>query len=167
MFFDEAGFGRISKPKSCWITGKIRPSVPCHHVREYRYAYGAVDPFDGENFFIAAPRCNSAWTHAFFEELSKAYPDDYIILVMDNAAWHKSIKLEIPENIERIFIPPYTPEMNPIEQIWAELRKSFANKHFATLHHVLEHLYHAVCNLSHETVKSITGRKWLIDLFQN
>lgn len=57
---------RISKPKSCWMTGKIRLSVPCPHVREYRYAYGAVDPFDGENFFIAAPRCNRAWTHAFF-----------------------------------------------------------------------------------------------------
>lgn len=79
--------------------------------------------------------------------------------------WHKSKKLEIPENFERIFIPPYTPEMNPIEQIWTELRKSFANKQFATLHHVLEQLHQAVFDLSNETVQSI-GRKWLLDLFQ-
>jgi len=164
MFFDEAGFGRISKPKSCWITGQIRPSVPCHHIREYRYAFGAVDPHDGEKFFIAAPRCNSDWTHRFFDELSQAYPNDHIILVMDNATWHKSKQLPIPDNIERMFIPPYTPEMNPIEQIWTEIRKSFANKLFKTLADVMEQLYEAVQNLSNDTVKSITGRKWLIDL---
>ena len=42
MFQDEAGFGRINKPKFCWCPKGIRPSVPCHHIREYRYAYGTV-----------------------------------------------------------------------------------------------------------------------------
>ena len=50
-------------------------------------------------------------------------PKDKIILVCDGAAWHKSGSLRIPENIELVFIPPYTPEMNPIEQIWKEIRK--------------------------------------------
>lgn len=57
----------------------------------------------------------------FLRQLSKAYPNDDIILVMDNAIWHKSQALEIPDNIEFTFIPPYTPEMNPIEQVWAEI----------------------------------------------
>lgn len=57
----------------------------------------------------------------FLRQLSKAYPNDGIILVMDNAIWHKSQALEIPDNIEFTFIPPYTPEMNPIEQVWAEI----------------------------------------------
>lgn len=43
MFQDEAGFGRINKPKYCWRRTGVRPSVPCHHIREYRYVYGAVD----------------------------------------------------------------------------------------------------------------------------
>ena len=47
MFQDEAGFGRINKPKYCWCEKGIRPSVPCHHIREYRYAYGAVEPLTG------------------------------------------------------------------------------------------------------------------------
>ena len=46
MFQDEAGFGRINKPKYCWCEKGIRPSVPCHHIREYRYAYGAVEPLE-------------------------------------------------------------------------------------------------------------------------
>ena len=44
MFEDEAGFGRINKPKRCWCPKGQRPSVPCHHIREYRYAFGAVEP---------------------------------------------------------------------------------------------------------------------------
>ena len=52
MFQDEAGFGRISKPKYCWSRKQVRPSVPSHHVREYRYVYGAVEPLSGENFFL-------------------------------------------------------------------------------------------------------------------
>lgn len=94
MLQDEAGFGRINKPKYCWCKKGIRPSVPCHHIREYRYVYGA--------------------------------------------AWHKSNALKIPENIRLTFIPPYTPEMNPIEQIWKEIRKrGFKNEVFQTLNKVV------------------------------
>lgn len=161
MFSDEARFGRISNPKSCWSNIKVRPLVYNHFVREYRYTYGAVDPLDGEHFFIVAPTCNTQWTSAFLSELSKAYPNDYLILVMDNAVWHKSKSLVIPDNVELVFIPPYTPEMNPIEQIWKELRKDFANKHFNTLRDVLNHVDFAVNNLTHDVVKSITCRSWV------
>ena len=69
--------------------------------------------------------------------LSKQYPDDLILLCCDGAAWHKSNKLHIPENIELFYIPSYTPEMNPIEQIWRELRiTGFRNEVFASLEKV-------------------------------
>jgi hypothetical protein len=55
MFQDEAGFGRINKPRYCWCRKGIRPSVPCHHIREYRYAYGAVEPQRGESFLLVLP----------------------------------------------------------------------------------------------------------------
>ena len=90
MFQDEAGFGRINKPKQCWCRKGVRPSVPCHHIREYRYAFGAVDPVNGDGFFLVLPRCNTVCMNVFLEQLSKAYPDDYIVLVCDGAAWHKS-----------------------------------------------------------------------------
>ena len=56
----ESGFGRINKPKYCWCEKGIRPSVPCHHIREYRYAYGAVEPLTGEGCFLILPYCNTA-----------------------------------------------------------------------------------------------------------
>ena len=148
MYQDEAGFGRISKMSSCWAPQGIRPSIPSHYMREYRYCYGAVDAQTGDSFFLIAGGCNTEWTNEFLRQVSQAYPDDYILLVMDNAIWHKSSTLEIPSNIELAFIPPYTPEMNPIEQVWKEIRKrGFKNKAFQTLEAVIDKLQEVIQGL--------------------
>ena len=102
----------------------------------------------------------------FLRELSSAYPDDYIILVMDNAVWHKSQTLVIPENIEFTFIPPYTPEMNPIEQVWAEIRKrGFKNKVFKTLEDVVDRLQEVIQGLHWSELKTIVHRDWISAIF--
>ena len=75
-------------------------------------------------------------------------------------------KLHIPENIELFYIPPYTPEMNPIEQIWKELRiTGFRNEVFATLEKVVDRLCDTICTLTSDTIKSITRRSWIINCF--
>ena len=74
MFEDEAGFGRINKPKYCWCEKGVRPNVPCHHIREYRYAYGAVEPLTGESFFLVLPYNNTICMNLFLHELSLIYP---------------------------------------------------------------------------------------------
>jgi putative transposase len=162
MFQDEAGFGRINKPKYCWCRKGTRPSVPCHHIREYRYAYGAVEPQTGESFFLVMPYCNTVCMNIFLSELSKAYPEDFILLVVDGASWHKSKGLEIPENIQLFYLPPATPEMNPIEQVWAWLRlHGFRNEVFKTLADVVERLCRTIRSLTPQTVSSITSREWI------
>jgi putative transposase len=166
FFQDEAGFGRINRPKYCWCFAGLRPTVPCHHIREYRYAYGAVEPLTGESFFLVMPYCNSNCMNIFLGELSAEYPDDLILLACDRAAWHTSGKLTIPENIRLFFLPPATPEMNPIEQIWKEIRKrGFKNEIFRTLEKVIDRLCAVICSLSSMCVKSITGRDWIAQCF--
>ena len=166
MFEDEAGFGRINKPKPCWCPADQRPSVPCHHIREYRYAFGAVEPLSGENFFLVMPNCDTACTNVFLSELSKQFPNNMILLVCDGAAWHKSKSLRCPENIQLLSIPPYTPEMNPIEQIWKQIRSmGFRNEVFNSLSDVIDRLSETICLLTTDMVKSITGRDWIIECF--
>ena len=166
LFEDEAGFGRINKPKYCWCYPGLRPTVPCHHIREYRYAYGAVEPLTGDHFFLVLPYSNTECMNLFLEELSKANPNDIILLVCDGAAWHTTNALSIPENIKLIFLPPATPEMNPIEQIWKEIRKlGFRNEIFQTLEKVVDRLCDTICSLSNELVKSITGRDLIVKCF--
>ncbi len=117
-------------------------------------------------FVHIAGGCNSDWMNEFLHQLSEAYPDDYIILVMDNAVWHKSQTLNIPENIEFTFIPPYTPEMNPIEQVWAEIRKrGFKNKIFRSLNEIIDKLQEVIQNLSPSQLKSIVRRDWSLAIF--
>ena len=166
MFQDEAGFGRINKPKNCWCPLGVRPVVPCQHIREYRYAYGAVEPLTGENFFLIMPKSNTVCMNIFLEKLSEQYPDDYIILVCDGASWHKSEGLVIPKNIELFYTLPATPEMNPIEQVWKEIRKrGFKNEFFESLNDVMDRLADTICSLTHDVIKSITGRNWILSMF--
>ena len=166
MFQDEAGFGRINKPKYCWCFPGLRPTVPCHHIREYRYAYGAVEPKTGDSFFLVLPYSNTECMNVFLRELSAKYPTDRIIIVCDGAAWHRAKTLLLPDNIRLIFLPPATPEMNPIEQIWKEIRKrGFKNEIFQTLDKVIDRLCNTICDLSADIVKSITGRSWILECF--
>jgi putative transposase len=134
-------------------------------VREYVYVFGASDPIDGEFFSIIAPKCNTDWMNAFLFELSKAYPKDYILMPCDQAGWHKSKGLNVPENIELIHIPPRTPEMNPQEQIWKEVRKhGFKNTLFKTLDKVIDKLCDVLPHITNSIVKSITGREWITSM---
>ena len=166
MFEDEAGFGRINKPKYCWCFPGLRPSIPCHHVREYRYVYGAVEPLIGDSAFLILPYSDTACMNVFLNHLSETYPADKIVLVCDGASWHRSKDLEIPANIRLVFLPPATPEMNPIEQIWKEMRKrGFKNEVFQTLEKVVDRLCSVINALSPELIRRIMGRQWIIQCF--
>jgi putative transposase len=166
MFQDEAGFGRINKPRYCWCFPGLRPTVPCHHLREYRYAYGAVEPLTGESCFLVLPYANTVCMNIFLRELSAKYPNERIVLVCDKAVWHRSNSLIIPDNIRLIYLPAATPELNPIEQIWKEIRKmGFRNEVFATLEKVIDRLCDTICRLTSEVVRSVTGRDWILSMF--
>ena len=70
---------------SCWAPKGSRPSIHSHYMREYRYCYGAINAHTVDSFFLIAGGCNTECTNAFLRQVSQAYPDDYILLVMDNA----------------------------------------------------------------------------------
>ena len=91
------------KAKRCWCPKGQRPSVPCHHIREYRYVFGAVEPLSGESFFLTMPNCDTECTNIFLEKLSEQYLDDMILLVCDGASWHKSKALLVVNGYSNVF----------------------------------------------------------------
>ena len=134
MFADEARFGRMSNPRSCWAPAPHRPVVSLALVREFRYEYAAVSPWDGCLDYMTAEKMNTDSMTRFLAQLSAAHNDEFIVLVLDGASSHKSKELKIPDNVSLIPLPPYSPELNPAEQIWNLLRRDyFANRVFDSL----------------------------------
>lgn len=166
MFQDEARFGRIAESKSCWCPKPLRPLCPTMVSQEYAYAYGAVSIADGQLDSLVFPSLDTTCMQIFLDEIASRYAESRIVMVLDGAGWHRSRGLQVPENMKLLFLPSYSPELNPMENIWEELReKYFYNKVFASLDALENHL---VAGLKHlednpEITKSIAGWHWIIN----
>ena len=166
MFQDEARFGRINSPRSCWVQGK-RPTVYCQIVREFTYAYAAVCPFDGVTVSLILPVVNNVAMSVFLAEVSNRYPQKTILMFMDKAGWHRADDLKIPNNIRILWLPSYSPELNPAEHLWDELReKWFHNITFDSMNAVEDRLAEGLLNLetNQKTVQSLTGFDWIVTI---
>ena len=158
MFQDEGLFGRINSPHKCWCQGD-RPIVYCQIVREYTYAYAAVCPFDGTVDSLVLPCADNIAMSVFLAEVSDRHFDKTIIMFMDQAGWHRANDLKIPDNIRLAWLPSYSPELNPTEHLWDELReKWFHNITFDSLEAVEDRLVDGLSDLENnkQLVQSLT-----------
>ncbi len=165
FFEDEARFGRINIVGNCWVEKCQRAMVTQQMVREYIYAYTSVCPQTGENFSIISPVNNTEAMNEFLKAFSQAYKHYRIILGLDGAGWHTSKTLLLPENIQLLRLPPYSPELNPTEHIWDYIReqKKFNNYTFPTLDAVEEQLNKSLkeINKEKELMKSMCYFSWM------
>ena len=166
MFQDEARFGRIAESKRCWCPQPVRPVCPTMVCQEYTYAYGAVSIADGQWDSLILPYANTVCMQIFLDEVAARYPEDRIVMVLDGAGWHRGGKLIVPENMRLLPLPAYSPELNPVENIWEEVReKGFHNKVFSDLEPLEEELLRSMKRLEDhpEITRSIAGWPWIIN----
>jgi transposase len=107
------------------------------------------------------PGCNSDNFQIFLNEFSFQNPTAFKIIVLDNGAFHKAKALIIPENIGLIFLPPYSPELNPAENIWAILKRKFTNKIHHSLEEVSDFIKNAIEDLTASRIKSVCGFEYV------
>jgi len=166
MFQDEARFGLISESKRCWCPKPGRPVCPTTVTQEYTYAYGAVSIGDGQFDSLVLPACNAACMQVFLDIISSRYQGEKIVMVLDGAGWHKSKSLAIPKNMYLLPLQPYSPELNPVENIWEEVReKGFHNRVFSSLDVLEEHLLTELQRLegNNEITRSISSWPWIME----
>ncbi len=157
---DESRFGLLSIQRRCLTARGIKPIVPYQHRFKNFYLFGAYAPVSGDHFTLEMPYCNTDCFEAYLTAFSERRPDEFKVLILDNGAFHKAKRLNIPSNIALLFLPPYSPELNPAEQIWQYIKTRIANQIFDTLETLATTVGRIVTNLKPETIKSITNRKF-------
>jgi transposase len=120
---DEARFGQQGTITKVWAPTGSRPSAVRQTRYEWVYLYAAVEPATGESAALLAPNVNTGTMNALVRILDQERrPDEHFILIMDQAGWHRSRDLKLPEGITVLLLPPYSPELNPAENLWHYLR---------------------------------------------
>jgi len=170
MFQDEARFGRISDPRRCWCPKPVRPLCNAMVTQEYTYAYAAVSVADGALDTLILPRMDSDCMQIFLDEVASRHPDDRILMVLDGAGCHVAQSLAVPKNMRLLRLPPYAPELNPVEHLWDELReKSFGNLVFESLDALEDHLEVSLRMMEYDPqrVHSIVAWPWIMKSLLN
>lgn len=165
MFQDEARFGRMSEPYPCWAPKGVRPMVKLALVREFVYAYAAVSPTDGKLNTMLAASMNTQTMNRFLAHVATQHQDEFIIMVLDGAPSHRSLDLQTPDNMILLRLPPYSPELNPVELLWDELReKNFANRLFDSLKAATLQVRQALRLMRRKpkAIQALTGWEWII-----
>jgi transposase len=169
MFQDEARFGRIADVRRCWCPKPFRPVCQAMLTQEYTYAYAAVSVLDGALDTLILPHVNGTCMQLFLDEVGRRHPDDRIVMVLDGAGWHQNGSLKCPDNIRLLPLPPYSPELNPVEHLWDELReKAFHNRVFKSIDALEDHLEINLRTMEndHDRVHSIVAWPWIINSLQ-
>ena len=164
LFQDEGRFGRISDLRRCWGPLPHRPEVGQQIVREFVYTLGAVSPGDGMLSSLIMPWVDADIMSIFLAHTANEFADDFCILFLDRAGWHIAGNLRVPPSIKLLFLPPHSPELNPIEHLWDHIRENyFRNRVFDSLDQVENTLVDALQALyaSPDIVRSMTNFDWL------
>lgn len=167
MFQDEARFGRMARIRRCWAPAPLRPTVRNGYERQFTYVYGAVSPLQGQLDWSLSPKMNTEQMKGFLLQVSQSHPDEFIVMVVDGASSHKAKELSVPENIRLLSLPGYSPELNPEEHIWDELReKAFPNAVLDDMDLVVQRLKEGMNGLAADAdrIRRISAWPWIVSL---
>lgn len=127
------------------------------------YVYGAVAPLSGKHFFTREARLNTDGFQNFLDGFSQQFPESFNVLVLDNGSFHKANRLDIPENVALLFLPPYSPELNPAERLWEDLKDALAFHLFESLAALKAEVESLLHEYTEEGLASLAGFDYLIE----
>jgi len=162
-FQDEARFGQQGTLTHVWAPRGSRPQVVKQTEYDWIYLYGAVNPRNGDSVALLAPTVNTFVMNQHLRMISEHVgPDVQVVLVLDQAGWHVSKGLNVPENITPLPLPPYSPELNPIERLWSWLKShQLSNRLYADYDDLLQSGTNAWNTLTPDRLRTICHTPWI------
>lgn len=165
LAFDEARFGLINWHRRRYCPFGFRPPYIVKRSYEWTYLYAAVEPATGESFCLYLPGMDDGCLEVFLGELSEAYPENHLLIVLDGAPSHRSEKIEHPENVSLLELPAYSPELDPAERWFQEFRRELSNEVFESVALMQEALTRTLVPYWEEPslLKRLTGYPWWVE----
>ena len=123
-----------------------------------------MSPHDGVLDTLVLPEVNAEAMGLFLAEVARRHTHEFIVIVRDGAGWHRARRLQIPKNMRLLWLPPWSPQLNPAEHLWDEVRENnFANSWFQTMDQLEAQLIAglAVLEANAQQVASLTGFDWV------
>ena len=132
-FGDEARIGQKNKITRRWAKRGTRPSAPRDQRTASTYIFGAVCPKLGKGAALILPTCNTEAMNLHLAEIAETVePGAHAVLLVDQAGWHMSTRLVMPPNITILAMPPKSPELNPVENVWQFMRDNWLSNRVFT-----------------------------------
>jgi transposase len=160
---DEMRFGQQGTKTTVWGETGSRAQTVKQTAFEWCYVFGAVNPVTGNSSALVAPSVNTELMNQHLQFISEeAGMEAQVILVLDQAGWHRSKKLVVPANITLLYLPPYSPQLNTIEKLWG-----FARSHYMSnrAYQDYQHLFETACEvcrvISSERIQSVCRAGWI------
>ena len=160
---DESRFGLLTIRRRRLTARGVQPVGAVQHVFEWFYVYGAVEPTTGDRFFLELPYLNAEMFQLFIDAFAQAFPDSLNLLLLDNSGAHTAQRLILPTNVRLVFLPPYCPELSPIERVWRDLKDEVAWRQFADLNAQQDYLSHLLWAYEAATLQALTGYPYLVE----
>lgn len=160
---DESRFGLLTIRRRRLTARGVQPVGTVQHVFQWFYVYGAVAPTTGEHFFLELPYLNADNFQIFVDAFAQEYSDSLNLLLLDNGGLHTAKQLRLPDNVRLVFLPPYCPELNPIERLWRDLKDDLAWEQFDEVAQQREAVADELRAYDSQTVQSLTGYTYLVD----
>lgn len=123
---------------------------------------GGIEPQTGESFFYEFSHLDTVCMEKYLELFAQKYPNDLHIIQLDNGPLHQSLNMSIPENIIFLFQPPYSPELNPIERLWLEIKRKLKWEIFENLDELRKRLTSIITGLTSQTIESLGGWDFIL-----
>jgi transposase len=162
-FMDEARFGQKGRVCHRWFTRGQRPPGLCDQRYSWTHLFAAVRPATGEAFALVLPEVSVKAMNEFLVRFAATLAgDEHAVMVLDRAGWHTAKKLVIRSNVALVWLPPYSPEINPVERVWLYLReKHWSHRLLDTGDAIVDALCRAWNALTPERLRSLTSYPYL------
>lgn len=159
-------FGLMTNTRRSWSEIGERAILPHQQSYSNSYLYSAVSPLTGEGFHLFLPEMTSDVMKIFLEELKKQHPNQEVVVVLDNAPCHRRKDIKNIKGLTMINLPSYSPELNPTERYFEEIRRETANRIFESLNDCEERITEAVKKWSDpEKLRNLIGYEWILRQF--